>query len=614
MKKLFLSVFMLLSMMQNSNSQISYARIATGLNNLSDIASCGDERIFVVLKPGQIVMLDSSGAQNPVPFLDLTSRVNAAGLEKGLLSVVFSDDYLQSGYFYIYYVPLGGTDSRISRFKVSSDPQLADTSSEQVIITIPQPVGSHYGGDMAFGKDGYLYIGLGDGGGEGDPSNHAQDTSLLLGKFLRLDVSDTTAGGYVIPNSNPFLLSPFPDEIWSIGFRNPWRWSFDKMTGDMWIGDVGQVSNEEIDFQSARSRGGENYGWRCYEGIAPYITTDCAASTAYVEPVVQYSHSNGCSVTGGFVYRGSSYHTMFGRYFYSDWCSSTLRGVVRNGNSFSDTTYISNFASGSVSFGEDQWGDLLVGSFTGGELYRIYDSTSHHVAWISDTDTTKFCIGSTAVLQTPAGNGFHYQWNLNGSNYGNDTCAIIITTPGNYFVTVTNSSGLPQVSDPTYVEFIPAPTVSIIGLDSVFCSSDPVTYVNISPPGGQLFIDGIVQPSFQLNPAILTVGNHLIDYRYTNSTGCSNSANQLVRIDACTYIDENSSANVVIYPVPSEDYLIVKSHGEITFYDVQGKLILLNTESNVDFKKVNIKDLESGLYFCVIRTESKSEVFKWIKE
>jgi glucose/arabinose dehydrogenase len=614
MKKLFLSLIMLFSMMQHSNSQITYGRIATLLNGLCDIASCGDERIFVVLKPGLIVILDSSGVQSPVPFLDLTTRVNPAGLEKGLLSVVFANDYLQSGYFYVYYVPSGGTDSRISRFKVTSDPQRADTLSEQVIITIPQPVGMHYGGDMAFGKDGYLYIGLGDGGGEGDPDNHAQDTSLLLGKFLRLDVSNTSTDGYQIPNSNPFLLSPFPDEVWSIGFRNPWRWSFDKMTGDMWIGDVGQGIYEEIDFQPASSRGGENYGWRCYEGNAPYVTTDCAPVSAYVDPVVQYSHSIGCSVTGGFVYRGSSYHTMFGSYFYSDWCSSTLRGVVRNGNTFTDTTYINPFVSGSVSFGEDRWGDLLVGSFTGGELYRIVDLTAHHVAWISDTDTTKFCIGSTAILQTPVGNGFHYQWNLNGSNYGNDTCAIIVTSPGNYFVTVTNSSGLPQVSDPTYVEFIPEPIVSIIGLDSAFCSSDPVTPVNISPPGGQLFIDGILQSSFQLNPATLAQGNHLVNYRYSNSTGCSNSADQLVRIDACTYIDENSSAKVVIYPVPSDDYLIVKSNGEITFYDVQGKLISLNIESNTDSKKVNIKDLERGFYFCVIKTESKSEVFKWIKE
>ncbi len=614
MKKLLFSVFMLFCMVHTTNSQITYGLIANGLNGLSDIASCGDDRIFVVLKPGQIIILDSSGTQNPVPFLDLTMRVNATGLEKGLLSVVFADDYLQSGYFYVYYVPLGGTDSRISRFKVSADPQIADTLSEQLIITIPQPVGSHYGGDMAFGKDGYLYIGLGDGGGEGDPSNHAQDTSLFLGKFLRIDVSNTAAGGYQIPGTNPFLSSPFPDEIWSIGFRNPWRWSFDKMTGDMWIGDVGQVSAEEIDFQPANSHGGENYGWRCYEGTAPYVTTDCSASSAYVDPVVEYSHSNGCSVTGGFVYRGSSYHTMFGRYFYSDWCSSTLRGVVRNGNMFSDTTYISSFASGSVSFGEDQWGNLLVGSFTGGEVYRIYDSTAHHIAWISDSDTTKFCSGSNAVLQTPPGPGFHYQWNFNGSNYGTDTCALTITTPGNYFVTVTNASGLPQVSDPTYVEFIPAPTVSIIGLDTVFCSSDPITPVNISPPGGRLFIDGILQPAFQINPGTLSPGNHIVDYRYTNSTGCSNSANQLVRIDACTYIDENSSAKVIIYPVPSDDYLLVRSSGQISFYDMQGKLLILTIESSEEVKKVDIKELASGFYFCVIRTDFKSEVFKWVKE
>lgn len=580
---------------------------------MSDIASCGDNRIFAVQKPGVITIFDSAGVKNPIPFLDLSSRINSSGLEKGLLSLVFANDFLQSGVFYIYYTPLGGTDSRISRFNITADPNRADTSSEQVIITIPQPVGSHYGGDMAFGKDGYLYIGLGDGGGEGDPSNHAQDTSLWLGKFLRLDVSDTSLAGYTIPATNPFLLSPFPDEVWSVGFRNPWRWSFDKMTGDMWIGDVGQVAKEEIDFQSANSQGGENYGWKCYEGTLPYDTNNCAGVTSYVEPVSQYSHSSGCSVTGGFVYRGSSYHTMTGKYFFTDWCSAQLRAVMKNGNTFTDTTILSTFASGGVCFGEDQWGDLLVGTYTGGSIYRIYDPTAHHVAWISDSDTLLSCSLNPAVLQTPPGFGFHYQWYLNGSPTGVDTSILNTTQSGNYYVTVFNQAGLPVTSSTVFVEFISPPIVSIVGLDSVFCTTDPAANLIVSPIGGQLFIDGIAQPTFQFNPALYSAGFHLIDYRYSNASGCSSSANQVVRVDACTGIDEHTFNSTLIYPVPADNFITIKTSGTVQVFDLQGNKIGVEVTFSKNESTIDVSNLEAGFYFCEIRNGSRFEVKKFIK-
>ncbi len=600
-------------MLQNSNAQITYSLFADSLTYMSDIASCGDNRIFAVQKPGVITIFDSAGVQNPIPFLDLSSRVNSSGLEKGMLSLVFANDFLQSGVFYIYYTPLGGTDSRISRFNITADPNIADTLSEQVIITIPQPVGSHYGGDMAFGKDGYLYIGLGDGGGEGDPSNHAQDTSLWLGKFLRIDVSDTSLAGYTIPSTNPFLLSPFPDEVWSIGFRNPWRWSFDKMTGDMWIGDVGQVAKEEIDFQPARSHGGENYGWKCYEGTLPYDTNNCANGSSYVDPVSQYSHSSGCSVTGGFVYRGSSYHTMTGKYFFTDWCSAQLRAVMKNGNTFTDSTILSTFASGGVCFGEDQWGDLLVGTYTGGAIYRIYDPTAHHVAWISDSDTLLSCSLDPAVLQTPPGFGFHYQWYLNGSPTGVDTSMLNTTQSGNYYVTVFNQAGLPVTSSSVFVDFTSPPLVSIVGLDSVFCTTDPAVNLIVSPIGGQLFIDGIAQPTFQFNPALYSQGIHLINYEYSNAAGCTGSTNQIVRIDACTGIYEQPFHSTLIYPVPADNFITIKSNGAIQVFDLQGNRIEVEVIFSENESTVDVSNLQSGFYFCEIRSGNTFEVRKFIK-
>lgn len=613
MKKIFLAIMLLTGILQISKAQITYSLFASGLNYLSDIASCGDNRIFSVQKPGIISIFDSSGVQNPVPFMDISSRVNSTGLERGLLSLVFANDFLESGVFYVYYSPIGGNDSRISRFRISADPDLADTSSEQVIITIPQPVGSHYGGDMAFGKDGYLYIGLGDGGGEGDPDNHAQDTSLWLGKFLRIDVSDTSLAGYTIPPTNPFLLSPFPDEIWSVGFRNPWRWSFDRMTGDMWIGDVGQVSKEEIDFQPANSHGGENYGWRCYEGTLPYNASNCLPANNFVEPVSEYSHSSGCSVTGGFVYRGSSYHTMYGKYFYTDWCNAQLRGIIKHGSSFSDTTYLTTFIAGGVTFGEDKWGDLLVGTYTGGEIYRIYDPTAHHVAQIADSDTLQFCLPGPAILNTPPGYGFHYQWNFNGSSIGTDTSSLAVTQPGNYFVTVTNNAGLPQTSDTVFVDFVSAPTVSFINPDSVYCTNDPASGIIVSPIGGQLYIDGIQQASFVFDPSLYSPGLHLIEYTYTNSAGCTGSANQVVRIDACTGIDEQKENTSLLYPMPADNFITLNSIGSIRVFDLQGNRIEVKVTASNAESKIDVTNLQPGFYFCELRNGNKVVVKKFIK-
>ena len=294
---------------------------ATGLTSPVCIANAGDSRLFVVNEHGSISIVNSDGSVNPVPFLDISPRIKYGG-EEGLLGLVFHPQYKTNGYFYVNYIGIGDS-THISRFNVSAtDPNKADPSSEFKLMTIFQPFTNHKGGDLCFGADGYLYLGLGDGGSEGDPDNRAQNLMDYHGKLLRIDVNQ--GNPYAIPPSNPFFNSTTAlKEIWAYGLRNPWRFSFDPLTHDLWIGDVGQNTYEEIDLQPASSTGGENYGWRCYEGNAPYNSVGCSASSAYTFPIYTYPHAPECAIIGGFVDRSNPL-SLYGYYFFADYCSDKI--------------------------------------------------------------------------------------------------------------------------------------------------------------------------------------------------------------------------------------------------------------------------------------------------
>jgi hypothetical protein len=267
--------------------------------------------------------------------------------------------------------PPTGTSTQISRFEVSAgNADIADPTSEVSILQVSQPVTNHNAGDLAFGPDGYLYIPLGDGGGAGDPNDRAQDGSLLLGKMLRIDVD----GGdpYSIPPDNPFVGNPeVLDEIWAIGFRNPWRFSFDRETGDMYIADVGQSSREEVDFQPFDSGGGENYGWRCYEGSLEYNTDGCLAAENYVFPVTEYGHDQGCSIAGGFVYRGKAFPRLEGSYSYGDFCSGNFWTLSPDGAGGWMSDLIGAFPISFSTFGEDADGEIYAADYAGGTIYLL---------------------------------------------------------------------------------------------------------------------------------------------------------------------------------------------------------------------------------------------------
>lgn len=343
-----------------------------------DIAHAGDERLFIVEQAGKIMVVEA-GAGKPgrlktaTTFLDITPQVTS-GDERGLLGLVFHPDYASNGFFYVNYTRQvsGSLHTRIARYEVSGDRNVADPNSEFVILDIAQPFGNHNAGDLAFGPDGYLYVPTGDGGSGGDPNNRAQNLNDLLGKILRLDV-DATAGGrnYAIPADNPFVGEAGRDEIWAYGLRNPWRISFDRATNDLFIGDVGQREWEEIDLQPADSGGGENYGWRLKEGDHCFNPATGCDPGGLVDPIYEYGHRNGrCSVTGGFVYRGPEYASLRGTYIMADFCTGELFGLREEENGRWQPALLTTAPRFVSTFGEDVAGELYLATLDG-VIYQI---------------------------------------------------------------------------------------------------------------------------------------------------------------------------------------------------------------------------------------------------
>ncbi len=347
--------------------------VTSGLTNPVSIANAADGsgRLFVVEQAGRIRIL-RGGQALPRPFLDITARVNCCG-ERGLLGLAFPPGFADKQHFYVYYTAASG-NLTISRFQVSPDPDLADASSETVILDIDHhQYENHNGGNLAFGpKDGYLYIGTGDGGGGGDSLESGQNLATLLGKLLRIDV-ESGESPYGIPATNPFVgKSGSRPEIWAYGLRNPWRFSFDRDTGDLYIGDVGQDTWEEVDYQPASSPGGENYGWNRMEGNHCYVRN--CSSDGLTLPIAEHSHEEGCSVTGGYVYRGSRFPGMQGFYIYGDYCNGRAWILRFDGEAWQKSPPFET-GIGMSTFGEDEAGNLFVADHGTGRIYELVHST-----------------------------------------------------------------------------------------------------------------------------------------------------------------------------------------------------------------------------------------------
>ncbi len=387
----FLAALVFLADTLIAQPAIAYeAKISSGLSNPIDIVNAGDgtNRLFVVQRGGVIKVYDGQSFNFISDFLTVTG-ISTQG-EGGLLSMAFHPDYENNGYFFVYYTIAGPPFSlRIARYRVSTNnPNMADPTSREEVLTIPHPTYfNHNGGKILFGPDGYLYLATGDGGGGGDPDNNAQNGNSLLGKMLRIQVG--TSGTYTIPADNPYVGNEDPiirDEIWAMGLRNPFRWSFDRANGDMWIADVGQSAREEVNHRPAAATGGINYGWPCREGNIAYQGCQLPPSN-FIEPIFTYGRSNatgGQSITGGFVYRGSEFPSLQGAYLFADYLSGNQWVTLPNGTDGWTTTQLSDdalppaqkFPSNIVAFGEAEDGTLYAVSISGNAIYKIIDPTA----------------------------------------------------------------------------------------------------------------------------------------------------------------------------------------------------------------------------------------------
>ncbi len=460
--------------------ELHLTSVAGPLSGITAIANAGDGRLFITLQRGRIVIWDGTQVL-PTAFLDVSSLVVCCN-EQGLLSTAFHPNYAATGLFFVDYTDTTGR-TVVARYSVSANnPNVADPFSARILLTIDQPFANHNGGQLQFGPDGELYVGMGDGGSANDPDCHAQRVDSqpgrqdLLGKLLRIDVDQNvdTPPYYGIPAENPFVATGGPDEAWAIGLRNPWRFSFDRLTGDLFVGDVGQGAREEIDYQPLTSRGGSNYGWKIMEGTqCTGNTGNCPAnvpacfSPSFTDPVLEYSHASGrCSVTGGYVYRGLAIPDLYGTYLYGDYCSGEIFGALPAGGGAFVSEPLSIMADNPTTFGEDASGELYVGT-GGGFVYRIDGPAPQAPVITAVTPATGYERGGESVTITGA--------NFTGATsvlFGAEPAAAVdvrspvelaaITPPGAaglVAVTVTNP-GAPPAVRPDGFAYVAIPRVA----------------------------------------------------------------------------------------------------------------------------------------------------------
>ncbi|MES2485583.1 MAG: PQQ-dependent sugar dehydrogenase, partial [Bacteroidota bacterium] len=326
--------------------------------------------LFVVQQEGIVKILNADGTTNATSFLDVSAMISTGG-ERGLLGLAFHPDYATNGYFYIDYTNTAG-NTVIARYtRTTGNENTADPSSAEILLTITQPFDNHNGGCLHFGPDGYLYIAMGDGGSGGDPNNNGQSINTLLGKLLRIDVDG--ASPYSSPADNPYVGVDGADEIWATGLRNPWKFSFNRLNGDLWIADVGQGEVEEIN-KATDNPSGINYGWRCFEGSVVFNSDNCSLVEMYTPPFAEYTHTEtgGCSITGGYVYTGDSYPALQGKYIFADYCNNKIGIAAADGT----LTYTEAFGGNFSTFGQDTNGELYIAGKNSGIIHKITDSTA----------------------------------------------------------------------------------------------------------------------------------------------------------------------------------------------------------------------------------------------
>ncbi|CAN5586750.1 hypothetical protein BH10BAC2_BH10BAC2_20320 [soil metagenome] len=436
------------SQSQNNLPKLALTSFSQGFDAPMDIANCGDSRLFIAERLGKIWIVDSLGNKMPQPFLDITDIVFTVYPndydERGLLGFTFHPNYPDSPYLYINYTG-HDSDSHISRFTMNPDnPNKAMRHSKLDIISVNQPADpaylNHKGGSIKFGPDGYLYSSFGDGGSANDPFNNAQNPRILLGKMIRIDVDHpNTLNGkhYSVPTDNPFVnVEKFKDEIWATGLRNPFRFSFDSENGALWLPDVGQDLWEEINVLPGGSKGGKNFGWSCYEGYHNFKPDSCDANgTPYTFPIVEYKHSsdNCASITGGFVYRGTKFKKMEGKYFYNDYCTGKFSTVFKYNDTWLNIMLLESTQYAFTTYGEDVDKELYVADNVNGIIYHLVDSSDANA--VSTAIVSNDAIKNLSIKLFPNPNKGQFNVELNAAQ--NTT----------YHITVTNLFGREMMRD-----------------------------------------------------------------------------------------------------------------------------------------------------------------------
>lgn len=573
------------------------------------LVNCGDDRVFAVCQDGYIMIIETDGTVNPVPFLNIDGRVESDYNAHGLLGVVFHPDYATNGYFYVNYIN-NDMNSVIARYSVSAgDPNVADSTSELIMLTVDQPYTVHKAGDMHFGPDGYLYFPFGDGGvatpgGPGDPDNRAQNPQTYLGKMLRIDVNG--AMPYEIPSSNPYFgATDTLNEIWAIGLRNPWRFSFDRLTGDMWLPDVGHDLWEEVNFEPSGFTGGNNYGWRCYEGDAEYNFDSCDAAGDYTFPIHVYPHDDstgGYSVTGGYVYRGIEYPNFYGKYLYCDYVSGNFYSLEPDGIGGWTNTVYDHLLENVVSFGEDKNGELYVVVRASSTIYKLKDKCASMSVASSHTNEICGIYNNGEIILSPDGGTepYSYEWNT-----GDITSTITGLAAGEYAVTITDSIGC-SVHD----------TIDII-LEGVFSATIDVTGNEFSTLPGyasyQWYLNGDpIDGATSENYTATESGIYTVEV--SDANGCTDMSDEYI----FTYVsvEPTYQVNISISPNPASDIIYLFAHRQ--FIDahfiitgLDGKILM---EGDSKDQSIQIKALPAGIYQITLFFKKETGTFVFVKQ
>ena len=617
LKYSFIILLAITTIFLNAQPNITTQTVYTNFNQPLALTHAGDERIFIVQKEGKIICINTL-TEERYTFLDIENLVSTNANERGLLGLAMDPDFQNNGHFFVNYTNNQG-NTVIARFSLdSNNPLIASSASKLEIMTINQTYSNHNGGCIAFGKDNYLYIGNGDGGSSGDPQNASQNPQSLLGKMLRIDVSEATENEpYINPADNPYINDPaVRDEIWAFGLRNPWRFSFDKNNGDLWIGDVGQNVWEEVDYVPFEAFDtAPNFGWRCYEGFAPYNTNNCETANSYDEPVVVYNNDNdGCSITGGFVYRGCQYPNLYGYYLYIDYCSGRIWGIDADGDDLSNDELLGNFSNFNfASFGEDSNGELYLIGIANGTIYKIVETGAEISFNLEKTDPS--CDGTEqGILSFTSSEDEDYWSDIFWNGVPSSELSINNLAEGAYEIMLQGSNGC-QLS---LTEEISNPSIIGSSVDLSTNNTEDSLIVNDIFDNYQWLINGDIQSESGPKIRISASGIYAINVWNNDRPDCILNESQ----DIISSVRDINITDLKLSPIPAKDQLFIsglealdQEQVRIRVFDLDGKEVHYEIIELGNHNSINVSKLNQGAYLLKVECTDLEKIFvkKFVK-